>query len=230
MLALRTAPVAIRVALAALTLLLALEAAELVFTFLPGVVADPFMKFVSDVIFVGAAALCGIRGLRGPTERGAWMLMGLGVLAWAVGLLYYTFFQLELETIPVPSLADAAYLMIYPPVYAALMLLYRSRIRGRTGALWIDGAIGALAVGAIGAAVVFDAVLESVEGAGLAAATNLGFSLADVVMLGLVVGVLAMTVGARREPGGGSPGDWRCSPSRTASTSTASRSAHTRPA
>ena len=89
---------------------------------------------------------------------------GLGVLAWALGLFYYTFFQWDLETIPVPSLADAGYLLIYPPIWAALVLLYRSRIRGRSGALWIDGAIGALAVGAIGAAVVFDAVLTRSRG------------------------------------------------------------------
>ena len=193
MVALRSAPVAIRLVLAALTLLFALYAAEIVFGFLPGVVGDPFMKYVSNLIFVGAAALCAARGLRGPGERGAWLLMGLGVLAWALGLFYYTFFQWDLETIPVPSLADAGYLLIYPPIWAALVLLYRSRIRGRSGALWIDGAIGALAVGAIGAAVVFDAVLNSVDGAGLSAATNLSYPIADVVMLGLVVGVLAMT-------------------------------------
>ena len=70
--------------------------------------------------------------------------------------------------IPVPSPADAGYLLIYPPVYAALVLLYRSRVRGRTRALWIDGAIGALAAGALGAAIVFDAVLESTAGAALA--------------------------------------------------------------
>jgi two-component system, cell cycle response regulator len=193
MLAFRTAPPVIRFALAALTLLFAVYAGELVFTFLPAVIADPFMKFVSNFIFFAAAALCVVRGLRGPDERGAWVLVGLGVLAWGLGLLYYTFFQWDLETIPVPSLADAGYLMIYPPVWAALVLLYRSRIRGRTTALWIDGAIGALAVGAIGAAVVFDAVLESAEGGAIAVGTNLSYPIADVVMLGLVVGVLAMT-------------------------------------
>jgi two-component system, cell cycle response regulator len=193
MLALRSAPVAIRILLAALTFLFAVYAAELLFPLLPAVIADPFMKFVSNAIFVGAAALCAARGLRGSDERGTWLLMGLGVLAWGLGLFYYTFFQWDLETIPVPSLADAGYLMIYPPVWAALMLLYRSRIRGRTAALWIDGAIGALAVGAIGAAVVLDAVLDSVDGASLGAAVNLSYPLADVVMLGLVVGVLAMT-------------------------------------
>ena len=193
MLALHSAPGAIRLALATLALLFAVYAAELVFGFLPAAVADPYMKWVSLLIFGSSAVLCGLRGLRGPGERGAWLLMGLGVLAWGLGLLYYTLVQWDLETIPVPSPADAGYLMVYPPVFAALMLLYRSRIRGRSGALWIDGAIGALAVGAIGAAVVLDAVLGSVDGAGLAAATNLSYPIADVVMLGLVVGVLAMT-------------------------------------
>ena len=199
MAALRSAPVAIRLLLAALTSVFAVYAAELVFTFLPAVVGDPFMKYVSNFIFGGAAALCAARGLRGPGERGAWLLMGMGVLAWGLGLLYYTFFQWDLETIPVPSPADAGYLLVYPPIWAALVLLYRSRIRGRSGALWIDAAIGALAVGAIGSAVVFDAVLNSVDGAGLAAATNLSYPIADVVMLGLVVGVLAMT--GRRKAG-----------------------------
>jgi two-component system cell cycle response regulator len=193
MLALRSAPVAIRLLLAALTLLLGVYAGQIVFAFLPGAFADPFMKFASNLIFLGSAVLCVARGIRGPGERGAWLLMGLGVLAWALGLLYYTLVQWDLEVIPVPSPADAGYLMIYPPVYAALVLLYRSRIRGRSGALWVDGAIGALAVGAIGAAVVFDPVLKAAEGAAVGVATNLTYPLADVVMLGLVVGVLAMT-------------------------------------
>jgi two-component system, cell cycle response regulator len=40
---------------------------------------------------------------------------------------------------------------------------------------------------------VFDAVLESAEGGAIAVGTNLSYPIADVVMLGLVVGVLAMT-------------------------------------
>ena len=193
MLALRTAPAAIRLVLAALALLLAVYAAQIVFTFLPAPFGDQFLKFASNLIFFGSAMMCGVRALRGPDERGAWLLMGLGLLAWGLGLLYYTLVQWNLEVIPVPSLADAGYLLIYPPVFAALALLYRSRMRGGTGALWIDGAIGALAAAAIGAAIVFDAVLESAAGSPLGVATNLSYPLADVTMLGLVVGVLAMT-------------------------------------
>jgi two-component system, cell cycle response regulator len=73
------------------------------------------------------------------------------------------------------------------------VLLYRSRVRGRSHALWIDGAIGALAVGGLGAAIVFQAVLKSTGGAPLDVATNLTYPLADLLMLGLVVGVLGMT-------------------------------------
>jgi two-component system cell cycle response regulator len=193
MLALRSAPVTIRLVLAALALLLTVYAAQIVFAFLPAAFGELFLKFTSNLIFLGSAVLCGVRAFRGPDERGAWLLMGLGLLSWGLGLLYYTLVQWDLDVIPVPSLADAGYLLIYPPVYTALVLLYRSRIRGRTGALWIDGAIGALAAGAIGAAIVFDAVLASVDGAPLGVATNLSYPLADVLMLGLVVGVLAMT-------------------------------------
>jgi two-component system, cell cycle response regulator len=202
MLALRSAPVGIRLLLVALTSLLSVYTAQLVLTFLPGAVAEPFMKYVSNLLILGAAALCAARGLRGPNERGAWLLMGLGVLGWGLGLVYFTLFQWDLETIPAPSPADVGYLMVYPPVYAALALLYRSRMPGRSGALWIDGAIGALAVGAIGAAIVFDAVLKATGGSALGIATNLSYPIADVVMLGLVVGVLAMT-GWRRA------GAWR---------------------
>ncbi|HYH89930.1 MAG TPA: diguanylate cyclase [Solirubrobacteraceae bacterium] len=191
--ALRTAPAAIRLALAALALLLTAYAAQIVFAFLPAPFGDQFLKFASNLIFFGSALVCGLRALRGPDERAAWLLIGLGLLSWSLGLLYYTLVQWDLEVIPIPSLADAGYLLIYPPVYAALVLLYRSRMRGRSRALWIDGAIGALAAGAIGAAIVFDAVLESAAGSALGVATNLSYPLADVLMLGLVVGVLAMT-------------------------------------
>jgi len=191
--ALCTAPAAIRVLLAALALLLAVYAAQIVVAFMPAPFGDQFLKFASNLIFFGSALVCALRALRGPGERAAWLLMGVGLLAWGLGLLYYTLVQWDLEFIPVPSLADIGYLLIYPPVCAALVLIYRSRMRGRSRALWIDGAIGALAAGAIGAAVVVDVVLNAADGTPLSVVMNLSYPLADVLLLGLVVGVLAMT-------------------------------------
>ncbi len=193
MLALRTAPVAIRLLLAALTLLLVVYAAELTFHFLPETASVLMQKYSGHPLFLGSAALCALRGIRNAEERAAWLLMGLGLLSWELGLVFYTFFQWNLETIPMPSPADAGYLLFYPPTYAALALLSRSRIRGRSNALWIDGAIGALAVGAVGAAILFDAVLQSTGGPAVTVATNLGYPLADLLMLALVVAVVGMT-------------------------------------
>ena len=191
--ALRAAPVAIRFVLAALALLLSVYMAELVFHFMPVGISDVCQKFAGNIMVLGSAALCGARAFTRRGERAAWLLMAIGLLSWGLGLLYFTLVQWDLEEVSIPSLADAGYLLTYPFVYASLVLLYRSRVRGRSHGLWIDGAIGALAVGALAAAIVFDAVLGATGGARLAIATNLTYPLADLVMLALVVGVLAMS-------------------------------------
>ncbi|MEA2312793.1 MAG: hypothetical protein QOE28_2761 [Solirubrobacteraceae bacterium] len=193
MLALRTAPTAVRVILTTLAVLLTAYAAELAFHYLPAAADEQFQKFATNIVFLGSAGVCAVRALRRSEERAAWAMMALGLLMWGLGDLYFTLVQWNLEEIPTPSPADAGWLLFYPPVYAALVLLYRARVRGRGNALWIDGAIGSLAVGALGAAIVFDAVLRSTGGKPLTIATNLTYPLADLLMLGLVVGVLGMS-------------------------------------
>jgi diguanylate cyclase (GGDEF)-like protein len=173
--------------------LLAVYAAELIFHFLPASGSELFQKWASGIIFMVAALLCAIRALSVRGERAAWLLMAAGLFSWGLGGLYFTFFQWNLTEIPIPSVADAFWLLFYPPVYAALVLLFRARVRGGDSTLWIDGATGALAIGALGAAVVFGKVLESTGGAAATVATNLTYPLADLLMLGLVVIVLAMT-------------------------------------
>ena len=59
--------------------------------------------------------------------------------------------------------------------------------------LWFDGLTAALGVAALSAAIVFETVLDSVEGEPLAVATGLAYPLFDLVLLGLAVGALAST-------------------------------------
>ena len=89
--------------------------------------------------------------------------------------------------------------------YAALALLLRRRMQDFRGNLFLDGVIASLAVAALGAAVVFDAVLKSTGGSTLVVATNLAYPLADALLLALVVATFALTgwrvrrhVGVRR--------------------------------
>jgi diguanylate cyclase (GGDEF)-like protein len=186
-----TAPSPIRVLLAVAAVWLV--AYELYVVFDPGFDAGPvFSRFAHDVVLVLAAATCLTRALVG-SERTAWALIGAGVLAWSVGEIYYTAVLWTDPSPPLPSPADAGFLLFPPFLLAGAIVLLRTRARGAPRRLVIDGVIAALAVSALSAAIVFEPVLDAVEGAPLAVATGLAYPLLDLVLIGLAVGVLAST-------------------------------------
>jgi two-component system cell cycle response regulator len=161
----------------------------------PGLNAGPlFSRFSHDIVLILAAVVClaRVKFVRGP-ERLAWALIGGGVLAWAFGEVYYTAVLWTATDPPIPSLADAGYLLFPPLVLAGSLVLLRARARGVSRRLWVDGVTAALGVGALSAAIVFESVLDSVEGKPLAVATGLAYPLLDLVLLGLAVGALAST-------------------------------------
>ncbi len=79
-------------------------------------------------------------------DRWAWALIAFGLLTWTAGDLVWTLWLNNLANPPFPSIADPLYLAMYPAMYAALMLLIRSR-RGRVSrramARRRDGGVGA---------------------------------------------------------------------------------------
>src|SRR5262249_34827379 len=146
-----------------------------------------------DAIMLAAAAICIARGVTGKRDRAAWILIGIAAGAWGVGDVYWTSAVITTPAAPYPSFADLGYLALYPPAYVAMYLLLRSRIGKLRDSLWLDGFIGALAIAALGTAVVFQAVLHATGGPPAAVATNLAYPLADLTLIGLVVWGLAMT-------------------------------------
>jgi hypothetical protein len=103
------------------------------------------------------------------------------------------FFLRDDATVPFPSISDAFYLGFFPPAYVSFVLLLRARLGDVPRSLWLDGLIAGLTVSALGAALVFQAVLDSTEGSPLAVATNLAYPLGDLVLLALVIGFLGLT-------------------------------------
>ena len=100
----------------------------------------------------------------------------------------------DLADPPFPSLADIGFLAVYPPAYVAIVLLLRSRVKDLRSSLWLDGVISGLAVGAVGTAVIFPAILDAVGGASRAAVTtNIAYPLLDLTLIGMVVWALAVT-------------------------------------
>jgi len=146
-----------------------------------------------DAIVIAAAVACLARASLFKRERGAWILLGLAILAWAAGEVYWTWFILDNPAAPYPSPADVAYLTFYPLAYAGLAMLVRARAHELDWRRWMDGAIAALGTAALGAAFVFDFVAGETTGTSLQVATSLAYPLGDIGMLALVVGVITLT-------------------------------------
>jgi two-component system cell cycle response regulator len=142
------------------------------------------------------AALCIARGVIRPRERAAWIVLGLGVLAWTLGELYFTAVLWSDASPPVPSPADAGYLSLPPLIILGVALLTRSHVRGLPRMVFVDGVIAGLAIGAMSAAIVFKPVLSSLHGLSISVITNFAYPVLDLIMLGVLCGVLA--IGGRR--------------------------------
>jgi diguanylate cyclase (GGDEF)-like protein len=138
------------------------------------------------------AALCVARAAIRRRDRLAWLLIGLGVSAWAFGELYFTVVLWSDSSPPVPSPADGGYLSLPPLIFVGLILLARSRIKDLPRTIWADGVTAGLAAGAVSAAIVFKPVLAAVSGNSLSVATNLSYPIMDLILLGFIAGVLAV--------------------------------------
>ncbi len=149
-------------------------------------------RFAHDVVLLLAAGVCLLRGVLVSHERVAWLLIGAGVTAWTAGEIYYTAVLWDESSPPIPSPADAGFLLFPPLLFAGMFALLKQRAHMRL-ALLVDGIAAGLAVSALSAAIVFQAVLKHVEGEPLAVATSLAYPLADLILLSVGVGALATT-------------------------------------
>jgi len=150
--------------------------------------------YIYNGIVVSAALFCMAQALIvRSSDRIAWGLVGLGLLAWGVGDVYYALALADLEDVPIPSIADVFYLAFYPFVYVGLALLLRSRLQGMRGDLWVDGIIAGLTMASLAAALVFGVIVDVTGGDPLKIATNLAYPFADLGLIAVVTVVLAMT-------------------------------------
>jgi diguanylate cyclase (GGDEF)-like protein len=159
-------------------------------------IEDPISGFwdrVYNVVEFLAALACLLRALAFEEERRAWLLLSAGMTCFALGDIYWTVALAHDDSIPVPSPADAGYLLFYPFAYAALALLVRARSDRFTPGLWMEGVLGSLAVASIGAALLQKPIEASTGGSALTVAASIAYPLADLLLFSVVVGVLILT-------------------------------------
>lgn len=153
----------------------------------------PFNYGVYNVLIAVGGAVCLWRAAHGGPERFAWLALGIGVLSWLGGELYWTLVLAKLDSPPYPSIGDALYLGFYPCCYVALGLLARARLAHIPRSAWLDGAIVGLAVAALVGALVFQPIVDASTGGAAAVATNLAYPIGDVTLLSLVVAVFGLS-------------------------------------
>ncbi|MDQ3092273.1 MAG: PAS domain S-box protein, partial [Actinomycetota bacterium] len=137
-------------------------------------------------------ALCILRAALIHRERVAWALFGIGMLFFGSGYAYYFRFLQHLDSPPYPSVADAHWITYCVLTFVAVMFLVRARLLGLRQALWIDVVVGALALAAVGAALLVDPLIASTGGSAGAVTTGLSYPLLDLLMISVVLGVFAL--------------------------------------
>jgi diguanylate cyclase (GGDEF)-like protein len=145
-----------------------------------------------DAVVLAAGVACLARARAVRREQTAWTLMGIAILFWGAGEVYWTLFILDNPAPPYPSPADVFYLVFYPLAYAGLAALVQARAHELDWRRWTDAAIAALGTAALGTVFVFDFVADNTSGSGIQVATTLAYPLGDIVMLSAIVGVIAL--------------------------------------
>jgi diguanylate cyclase (GGDEF)-like protein len=161
----------------------------------------PFLDTIFYTLVLVCVCLLAIaRPVLVRRNRPAWILIALAVTSWTIGELYWSAALSGADVVPVPSLADAFYVAMYPLAYVGLILLARAGSRRLPASVWLDGVVSSLAAGAVFAAIALGDVLARAGGGdSTATLTNLSYPIGDLVLF--VVSVAAMaTVRWRPDP------------------------------
>jgi two-component system, cell cycle response regulator len=176
-----------RVVRFALIVLAILTLAHLARSLLDGSSDRLFVSWLYGAVMVGCAAVCVARGVLVAEARPAWLFLGVSLGCDACGEILATVNESLL-----PGLQAALFLCFYLGSYVGIVLLGRRRVPRLRPSLWLDGLSGILAVSALGAAVLFGPVFASIHGSGWQAFLDISYPLADALLVGVVVGMLAL--------------------------------------
>jgi diguanylate cyclase len=119
------------------------------------------------------------------------------VTSFAIGDTYYLVKVAGAASLPFPSPGDAAFLLFYPFMLAALAVAVRHHVRGLAWSVWLDCTVGSL-----GAASVLAVLLSPVLGSALTGSLSLAnvvavaYPMSDLLLVAYVAGIASLR-GAR---------------------------------
>jgi diguanylate cyclase (GGDEF)-like protein len=152
-----------------------------------------FENWVFNGLLLASSALCLLRAAWSPLERGAWTALGVGLGCWALGEVIFTLDPGQVTAAPFPGTSDFLWLVFYPAAFLTLGLLVRARVRQFYPSLWLDGLVGALTLAALASQFVLPTILGHTGGSLGSVVGDLIYPLGDLLLIGFVVAVLAIT-------------------------------------
>ena len=155
---------------------------------------DRFFNWgVFNFLILTSAGICLLRAVTVERLRRAWVLMGLSLVSFGIGSVIWSVHYAELHPEPFPTATDAFWLAYYVFAIGGLVLLARDRIVGFDLQRWIDGvAVALIAATPLVAVVLQPAVEEGTQGTTLARIVEFAYPIADILLLGAVLGVFAL--------------------------------------
>jgi hypothetical protein len=139
-----------------------------------------------------AAAVCVWRGAAQGRHGLAWDAFGLALASFGVGEAISSFVY-DPNSIPLPSTADIFWVLWYPLAIAGLALLVIDRVPKFELHRWIDGLAIVVLIAIPGVAFVLEPAAEEAVRRGVAQLLNFAYPVADLLLIGAVVGVLPLT-------------------------------------
>ena len=159
----------------------------------PAELTDVAELWVYHATLVLASFACFVRAAVVRDQRAAWGAVGLGLLCWTAGDLYWTLALSDGQAAPYPSFADAGYLAALPCFYVGIALLIKGRVGHFTAANWLDGAIGGLAAASLATALLAPALVGLTHGDPTAVLTNLAYPLGDILLISAALGAFVLS-------------------------------------
>jgi two-component system cell cycle response regulator len=151
-----------------------------------------FETWAYPILFLLPGGLCIARAATRSGERAAWSVLGAGLIAWAAGEVYWNV-AIGDAVPPAFTPSDVLWLAFYPACLVGIGLLVRARVRNLHAGLTLDGVIAALGLAAVGAALVFGAVVGERSLYPEDFPMDVTTFFCDLLLLGATVAVLATT-------------------------------------
>ena len=157
----------------------------------PSVTGSAPATLCYEAVILGSMLATLLRAVLVRAERATWAAIAVSMLLSFTGDMMGLLAPAE----PFPGPPDLVYLCSYPCLYTGLVLLLRARLRRPQAATWLDGVVSAFAISAVVSAVAFDRIAAAVGGSRAAVLVGLAYPSADLVLLGVTAGALAMLGG-----------------------------------